>query len=330
MGSTYGFKDNKLLLTETCKTPGFSKDEPDQEIRNAYDNTSPIFVGNMVDSNIKIEMIDNWSGIKEGTLEIRGNTYTFDKDHPSCTIPVLDFYTSNNVVYNIHCTGSDKAGNVLDEYCSNNALFMEPLWSKIKKNAGNKNIQKFETVYNYPDSIGLNCYEFNETTNSFAENTTSFSSLSSFNSGTSTFEANSYIKIVLKEQFTYKKYPYEETKYNYSNPMYYYNGAAAAGSSENNFIIPNGSSKEKVVIGSDYPVFVHTVVTSRPLKECKTWDYPEWEYFNEYVGEKVLHCETSSPKVYTIPLGEIDRGKYYVVIAHYADGDVLMSDIMTK
>ena len=204
------------------------------------------------------------------------------------------------------------------------------MWAKIKKNAGNKNIQKFETVYSHANSIGLNCYEFNETKNSFAEDSTSFSSLSSFNSGTSTFEDNSYIKIVLKEQFTYDKYPYEETKYNYSNPMYYYNGSAAAGSSENNFIIPNGSSKEKVVIGSDYPVFVHTVVTSRPLKECKTWDYPEWEYFNEYVGEKVLHCETSSPKVYTIPLSEIDRGKYYVVIAHYADGDALMSDIMTK
>ena len=338
LGWIYGFKGNKKLYDKLCKIPRYSKEGSSQEIKNKYDNTLPIFVGNMENSNIKITMIDNWSGIKEGTLEIRGNTYTFDKDNPSCTIPVLDFYKSNNVVYNIHCTGSDNAGNVLDEYCTNNVLFKEPLWAKIKKTAGYKNIQKFETVYSHVNSIGLNCYEFNETKNSFAEDSTSFVSLNSFNTNitsntdTPTFTANSYIKIVLQENFTYTtKFTYDETIYiNYSNPMYYYNGAAAAGSSENNFIIPNGSSKEKVVIGSDYPVFVHTVVTSRPLKECKTWDYPEWEYFNEYVGEKVLHCETSSPKVYTIPVNEIGGGKYYVVIAHYADGDALMSDIMTQ
>ena len=329
-GWIYGFKDN-MLNQSLCKIPGYPKNESSQEIKNAYDNSKPMFVCNMEGKNIIITMIDNWSGINTGTVTIKGTTYNFDAQHTSHSIPIHQFYSSNNIVYSIHCFGSDNAGNVLDEDYANNSLFKNPLWCKMIKYTNTKKINTFETIDREASGI-LYCKEFNESTNSFDDDTSTFNDTYYFNNPeTPVFSDNAYIKIVLQEKFSYSRYPYDDEEYNnYSNPMYYYNGVAAVGCSENDFIISNGSSNQSVVIGSDSPVFVHTVVTSRPLKECKNWDYPEWEYYREEYGEKVLHCETASPKVYNIPVDEIGRGKCYVVIAHYADGKALMSEVMVK
>ncbi len=134
---------------------------------------------------------------------------------------------------------------------------------------------------------------------------------------------NSFVKVVKFLPTSYLNDGY------YLPPVYFYNNTP--GSGENDFIIPNGSSKESLVINSDAPVFVHTVVTSIPYDECKEWEASEWLYYKEEFGHKILDFSpTSSPKVYNIPVSEIEKGKCYVVIAHYSDNHVLVSDVMVK
>ena len=101
---------------------------------------------------------------------------------------------------------------------------------------------------------------------------------------------------------------------------------------ENDLLEPNGNSTQSVLIGSDKPVYVHTLVTSAPLELCSTWDYTEWEYFKEEYNEKILNfsSESDDPQFYFIPVNKIDEGKNYVVIAHYSNNNVKMSPIMTK
>ena len=116
----------------------------------------------------------------------------------------------------------------------------------------------------------------------------------------------------------------------FADAQYLYTGTAK-NTKEYDYIIANGSSKESVVVSSDAPVFVHTLVTKNTYEECKDWSAEEWEHHRRHVGDKFMSFTTGSlPKTYTIPMDiiEDDGWNCYVVIAHFADGTTAKSEVM--
>lgn len=326
--TVYGFKDNMRTNGTDCEINVYNSTEApnvEQAIKNQYDNTAPTFLFKMKGSSIEIKMRDDWSGIKEGAVEIKGKTYTFNSANDTRKIPMWQVLDSANDYSYIHFTGEDKAGNKTDELELTKKC-IDPRYSKLVFEDGNITIKSSSYCqhcmgYNFNEDLSSNNYGFPsefEISGNGIDKSYFFDKTSSQYVG-ATFTNNTYIKIIPY---------YYASNYYLANPLYYYNGTP--GNQENDFLIPNGNSKESVVIGSDKPVYVHTVATWQPLSECKNWDYPEWEYYKQEYGEKILDCETSPIKVYTIPLKEIESGQNYIVIAHYSNNNVLMSEVMTK
>ena len=114
-----------------------------------------------------------------------------------------------------------------------------------------------------------------------------------------------------------------------SSPTYYYTGATK-NSGDYDYIIKNGSSKTSVLIASDAPTFVHTLVTKYPMSECQNWSVERWEHNHKHIGDKQISftAENTTAKKYTIPVSQMDDGDCYVVIAHFADGTSAISEVM--
>lgn len=120
----------------------------------------------------------------------------------------------------------------------------------------------------------------------------------------------------------------------YSYATYFYTGEVDSdvNTGIHDMVLPYGSSISKVVVLGDGPVLVHTAVTDRDYEECKNWDVKYWEFYKKAIGTKYLNF-TSAPgaqQKYDIPMSEITSGQCYVVIAHYANGNVEMSEVMQK
>ena len=116
------------------------------------------------------------------------------------------------------------------------------------------------------------------------------------------------------------------SKFGFSDPVYFCKGTCTASSS---YILQK--TKKAVLVASDGPVYVHTLVTKRPYEECKNWDEEKWEHHRRQIGEcKIVVSENTAFQKYDIPIEEIDDGDCYVVIAHFADGSTDMSDVMVK
>ena len=115
-----------------------------------------------------------------------------------------------------------------------------------------------------------------------------------------------------------------------SAPFYFYTGSSK-NSGDYDYILANGSSKSTLLVASDAPTFVHTLVTKHPLSECRDWTVGEWEHNHRHIGDKYMDFSTNpTAKKYTIPVGEMEAGDCYVVIAYFADGTCTMSSVMQK
>ena len=328
--TVYGFKNNMRTNGTDCKINVYNRAQAssvEQSIKNQYDNTAPRFAFNTKGAYIEIKMSDDWSGIKEGTVDIKGKTYAFTTANDTHQIPVWQVLDSANDYSYIHFTGVDNAGNVIDEFELTKKC-VDPNYAKLVVKE-NQFIIKASKYCNY--CMG---YVFNNDPSSENYGFPSIFEIPAFGDriykyaffgedNIKNYQNDVYIKIIPYDTNSYRSWCFA-----FANPLYYYNGTP--GNQENDFLIPNGNSKESVVIGSDKPVYVHTVATWQPLSECKNWDYPEWEYYKQEYGERILDCETSPIKVYTIPMDKIEAGQNYIVIAHYSNNNVLMSEVMTK
>ena len=120
----------------------------------------------------------------------------------------------------------------------------------------------------------------------------------------------------------------------YSSPKYYYTGLDSSYNFKNSgkydYILANGSSKSSVVVSSDAPVFVHTVVTTYPYDTCQYWTVDDWEFYKKTIGDEQFNYDGWEQQKYTILVDEINQYECYVVIAHFADGTSAMSDVMVK
>lgn len=106
----------------------------------------------------------------------------------------------------------------------------------------------------------------------------------------------------------------------------YYIGNATKNDATDDVICIAKNLKQKnstsVKISADKKTFVHTIKSD--LNYGKSID--EWERFGT-----VINPVTSSESFeYQLLLDEVENGEYYVIIAHYADGSSLMSDVNKK
>lgn len=119
------------------------------------------------------------------------------------------------------------------------------------------------------------------------------------------------------------------TNFGNSAPFYYYTGTKNTGKYD--YVIANGRDKTSVLVASDAPTFVHTLVTKHSLSECEDWSVAEWEHNHKHTGDKYMDfTSNTTAQKYTIPVSEIESGDSYVVIAHFADGSSAMSEVMQR
>ncbi len=139
--------------------------------------------------------------------------------------------------------------------------------------------------------------------------------------------ANSFVKIVASAALEDSVLA---TNFGNSAPYYYYTGSDK-NSGRYDYIIPNGKDKSTVLVASDAPTFVHTLITKHSLSSCETWTVDEWEHNHKHIGNQYMDFTgNSTAQKYRIPVSEMDSGDCYVVIAHFADGSSAMSEVMVR
>ena len=327
--SFWGYKNGKKGTKTQIVFNKVEKTGATEEIKKKFDIKAPSYYYNLYGNEIEILLLDDWSGVESGTITVKNIPYELEKNgagNYAKKIPFCDFRTYGNDNSIIEYFGKDKAGNIITETkLLNSFSFML-----------NQTIEKGETTGTYKLGNNIDSYcrlYFYEFGNNGFPTECSFTSACDYGNnfiisktgiGTAfpSYEENSYLKVFCGKQ-------YDNGTKECTNPLYYYYGEP--GNKDNDFLLSNGNSDDSVIIDSDKPVYVHTVVTSAPIEECSTWDYSEWEYFKEEYNEKILNfSSTSEPKIYCIPVNKIKEGQNYIVIAHYSNNNVLMSPIMTK
>ena len=327
----YGIKDNKISEANFYEMPKQSRDKKD------YDNTAPVWNHyKMNGENYFIDFSDTGTGLNNCSARVINETYNINKtyelgDNDTFTIPYTMLFPSSSKPSRLYVNVSDKAGNyfkkdinILTEITRQRRI---ELLKKLDDGSiilNNQTDDHSFIGYSYVDDKGGFEHELSSDTTVEGEYLHSGEYVGKTKISKSMLDdiSTSYIKIVFIVEFG---------EYSgFTNPIYYYNGADAC-SNENDYLIPNGRLGNSFVVGSGAPVFVQTVVTAVPFEECSTWDYKEWEYFKEEYGQKILNISPSATsKVYYVPTDEIPSGYSYVVIAHYSDNHVVMSDVMVK
>lgn len=117
--------------------------------------------------------------------------------------------------------------------------------------------------------------------------------------------------------------------YGSSTPCYFYTGSQR-NTHNYDYILQNGKDKESVLVYSDAPTFIHTLVTKQPLSVCEEWDIDFWEHNHKHCGDKQWSFTNPNALKYEIPVDKMDSGDCYVVIAHFADGTSAISEVMQK
>lgn len=135
-----------------------------------------------------------------------------------------------------------------------------------------------------------------------------------------------------------QKYIDDNNEAYFSCPIYAYAGSIdiSGHNKDNDFLLPNGNGKTSVAVVSEHPVLVQTLVSTQPYDVCKDWDYADWLYMKKEVikearNERILY--PSSPTeymIYNIQTERISSGNCYCVIAHFADGHALISNVVEK
>ena len=126
-------------------------------------------------------------------------------------------------------------------------------------------------------------------------------------------------------------------QYAYYNHIYYNGSFASTGTY--NYVVPNGTKKDSVVICSNNNnvlVRVYSISDSGIYKDaCQTWNEEKWEMLGTRESEEILTFTAGTlkaPVVFTNSWlqGTTNSGKYYCVVAHFANGDCVASPVMHR
>ena len=262
--------------------------------------------------------------LEDGIIHSFGDTYLIP------FIPIWDADKENN---DLIIKFYDAQDNCLEWH--GNISFITPPSFSLKKNTVNTLIsdETYETLYRW--RLGIT--KLNPDTNVWSnhtEITTTPGESTGANEGkvyTYTnvdLPLNQFVKVVSTAALEDNT---STPKFGNSVPYYIYTGSTK-NSHEYDYVASLGSSKSEVLVVSDAPTFVHTLVTKYPLSECQNWTVEQWEHNHKHIGDKYMTFPTENPtaRKYTIPVGSMDTGDCYVVIAHFADGTSAMSEVMQK
>ncbi|MBO4639711.1 MAG: hypothetical protein J5710_08155 [Treponema sp.] len=139
-------------------------------------------------------------------------------------------------------------------------------------------------------------------------------------------------------------YEYINVIYNYTTDYFshFYNCGTITAAGKNNYVIPNGTKKDSVVICSSDPkvlVRIYSIKDNTIYKDvCQTWNEDKWdmmgdiETYNGEKNEKIITVSANTPTVFTNNWLKSDNsiGRYYCVVAHFANGDCVASPVMHR
>ena len=113
----------------------------------------------------------------------------------------------------------------------------------------------------------------------------------------------------------------------FADPVYHWTGSASTTAKDYLFDGNNG-----ILVSSDQPVFVHTLVTSYPYEECKDWDLKRWLHRRKSINDTILDFSSSStgPSFYEIDVSSLEKDECYCIVVHFADGTIRKSAVKIK
>lgn len=342
---TVKYKDKKLYEGEiTCTVYGVKNNRVSEGKEETfgpvsgiqYDNTPPeLSPENLTYSYahpyVEFSLIDEQSGPDHGIITINGISHYFTD---SIKIYDWDICLNPDSELSIVAEFYDKAGNK-GKLSSRSGIQFFPVTSIEKQNdtewyayitsetlSGTSYISQGKIVYYYLNDDGTWSVPTEYSLHSHVTDEGETDGLYTWRVNDVPLPQNKFVKILnaYNQVYSSSSYFYTGTTADLNNPGVY------------NMLLPYSSSTSKVIVSSDGPVFVHTAVTDRGYDVCKNWDVKEWEFYKKSIGNKYLNF-TSAPgtqQKYDIPMREITSGQCYVVIAHYANGNVEMSEVMQK
>ncbi len=109
---------------------------------------------------------------------------------------------------------------------------------------------------------------------------------------------------------------------------YFYTGTPSSGDATDT-LVASSNIPSMYFVKSDQPVIVNTIITKKTYSECRNWTYEKWNHRHVTINDKYFNFSSSDRKTksYNIDLTEIPYGYCYVVVAHFADGSVRMSEV---
>lgn len=308
--------DNSITVfgekNKICKqgeTKAITVTKINDNIAPSFSNDSWHWPQNLDIDHLYIKIKEEETDIK--SITFNGKSYPYTQDGANYKVVLnlydcIDYSTPQQPIWNINLVATDKADNSgildrTDEYVIKNEV---PIIKQ--KNASGitfKRVSDGGIIFEY----------FNETSKKWM--------LTGYTMGSGELECK------IKNKFL-------KVRALYSSPKYYYTGLDSSyefkNSGKYDYILANGSSKESVVVSSDAPVFVHTVVTTYPYDTCKYWTVDDWEFYKKTIGDEQFDFTARDQQKYNIPVEQINQYECYVVIAHFADGTSAMSDVMVK
>ncbi len=113
-------------------------------------------------------------------------------------------------------------------------------------------------------------------------------------------------------------------------PQYFYFSRNGNNTGRYDYITP--FTDDSVFVISDAPIYIETIITTKPYNECKKWTKDEWDGYHHREGGDfiVFPADNPSPMRYKIPLDKISSGECYVILAHFADGTSFMTEVREK
>ena len=318
-----------------------------------YDNITPLnyYQNNLetTDNGYILNFWDYESGPGGGEVSINGNIYQYHESSTAYTyktdeIPFsyLNPFSSNPYTSDIY----DKAGNHYkkDGNLGSAASIDTKVLSKVEKStsgwtpkfiegycAGSNRTYLKALYYGTANDIGFYRFISNAWESSPVRKVTKNEMTYSSNSTGANFTITEGTNLTISGSY-FVKLATKRDKNIYGYKIYYTGSYSGDGSC--NLLYANGSAKDSMVVSSDAPVFVHTIVTKYQYDECKNWNAEQWECLtqelNTALNPKQFAFSDGHPKRYDIPMSDIESGSCYVVVAHYADDTVLMSEVMQK
>ena len=233
-----------------------------QEQKEKFDFERPSFSYILKGNEIEIVLKDT-VGLKNGSITVHGETYpiTISEDsivkEASRKIPLWKILDSTEDSSIVILSAEDRAGNKLQQTKTMREFYTISKQSVVEKDANNTNkmyLTKNSNNVCFFYGFGAKGFpvELNTNDEMLVYNETAGISDASIKSKYS-FAENTYLKVFYTDKNS-SQYSSNKTNIKCSNPVYYYLGTP--GNKKNDLMIPNGNSKESMVIGSDKKKFL--------------------------------------------------------------------------